>query len=151
MLCILEIITSCGDYNSTSLTIDCINLKHMISIVYRKIENTILIMSNCNRCIDATVDDILQNNTIQHYLSELGQNWRLNDKGHLDTTYKVKDFQEAMSLANRIAIIAESQDHHPTITILWGECYVEIWTHKVNGVTDMDIKFIKLVNETLGI
>jgi 4a-hydroxytetrahydrobiopterin dehydratase len=44
----------------------------------------------------------------------------------------------AMNLANKIAVVAEKEGHHPDLTIAWGKCTVEIWTHKINGLTESD-------------
>lgn len=44
----------------------------------------------------------------------------------------------AMQLANQIAIISEAETPHPDLTISWGACTVEIWTHKINGLTESD-------------
>jgi 4a-hydroxytetrahydrobiopterin dehydratase len=43
-----------------------------------------------------------------------------------------------MNLANAIAEIAEAEQHHPDLTVRWGACEVEIWTHKIDGLTESD-------------
>ena len=43
-----------------------------------------------------------------------------------------------MSFANKICKISEKEGHHPDLFISWGKCRVEIWTHKVNGLTESD-------------
>ena len=48
------------------------------------------------------------------------------------------DFAAAMAFANRVGDIAEQQGHHPDLHISWGKCAVEIWTHKINGLTESD-------------
>ena len=45
-------------------------------------------------------------------LRELGAGWRLNDEGHLEREYRVRNFREAMDLANKVADIAEQEGHH---------------------------------------
>lgn len=37
-----------------------------------------------------------------------------------------------MEFANKITEIAEQEAHHPDLTISWGACNVEIWTHKID-------------------
>ena len=44
----------------------------------------------------------------------------------------------SMVFANKIAEIAEAEDHHPDLKIAWGMCAVEIWTHIVDGLTEND-------------
>ena len=43
-----------------------------------------------------------------------------------------------MGFANKIAEVPEKEAHHPNLTITWGACVVEIWTHKINGLTESD-------------
>ena len=34
--------------------------------------------------------------------------------------------------------IAEAEGHHPDLYVAWGKCKVEVWTHKVDGLTESD-------------
>ena len=43
-----------------------------------------------------------------------------------------------MAFANRVGDIAEQQGHHPDLYVGWGRCGVEIWTHKIDGLTESD-------------
>jgi 4a-hydroxytetrahydrobiopterin dehydratase len=45
---------------------------------------------------------------------------------------------KAMDFANKIAKVAEKEVHHPDLTITWGKCAIEIWTHTTNGLTEND-------------
>ncbi|MEZ4846345.1 MAG: 4a-hydroxytetrahydrobiopterin dehydratase [Bdellovibrionota bacterium] len=79
----------------------------------------------------------LSKEEIQKYQKEV-TGWEVNSSGHLFKTITFKDFMGAMNLANKIAVVAEKEGHHPDITIAWGKCTVEIWTHKINGLTESD-------------
>lgn len=71
-------------------------------------------------------------------LTELGSGWLCGAGGHLYKQYEFKNFINAMTFANKIADIAEREQHHPNLVIGWGVCGVEIWTHAVNGLTEND-------------
>lgn len=71
-------------------------------------------------------------------LVELGSNWTINDIGHLYKKYLFDNFMNAMVFADKIAELAEKEAHHPDLRIAWGACIVEIWTHKINGLTESD-------------
>ena len=43
----------------------------------------------------------------------------------LERSFKLKDFIEAMAFTNKIAVIAEKEDHHPMIVTEWGK--VKVW------------------------
>ena len=71
-------------------------------------------------------------------MTELNNSWLVNTQGHLYNEYKFDDFMQAMEFANKIAILAEEEQHHPDLLVSWGMCKVEIWTHKINGLTESD-------------
>lgn len=75
---------------------------------------------------------------IESLLGQLGNQWSLNAAGHLFKRYSFANFMKAMDFANKLAIIAEKEGHHPNLSIGWGYCTVEIWTHKIQGLTESD-------------
>jgi 4a-hydroxytetrahydrobiopterin dehydratase len=52
----------------------------------------------------------------------------------LRRSFKFKNFIEAMAFTNRIAEIANQQDHHPAILTEYGKVTVTWWTHKIKGL-----------------
>ncbi len=83
----------------------------------------------------------MERHAAEALLRKLGGEWQLNADSHLERTYKFKNFRQAMSLANKVADIAEAEGHHPDIYIAWGQCRVEVWTHKIEGLTESDFYF----------
>lgn len=75
---------------------------------------------------------------VEKLLPELGNGWSLNDVGHLCKEYLFKNFIESMSFANKVTKIAEKEANHPNLKISWGICGIEIWTHKINALTESD-------------
>ena len=45
---------------------------------------------------------------------------------------------EALAFVNAVGAIAEEQFHHPDVHLSWGRVRVEIWTHKIDGLTESD-------------
>ena len=75
-------------------------------------------------------------------LKELESGWELTHGGkRVERTYTFKNFAAAMSFANRVAEVAERESHHPDLHVGWGKCKVEIWTHKIDGLTESDFYF----------
>ena len=64
--------------------------------------------------------------------------WSVEEHKRLSRTYRFKNFAEAMAYANRVAAIAEEQGHHPDLYVRWGAVRVEVWTHKIDGLTESD-------------
>ena len=53
---------------------------------------------------------------------------------HLQRTYKVKNYQEGLAFTNRVAAMAEAENHHPKISLEWGKVSVEWWTGEIGGL-----------------
>ncbi|WNV82373.1 4a-hydroxytetrahydrobiopterin dehydratase [Umezawaea sp. Da 62-37] len=52
---------------------------------------------------------------------------------------ELKSFAEAIQVVNRVAEIAENNDHHPDIDIRWRTLTFRVSTHSKGGVTALDI------------
>ena len=64
--------------------------------------------------------------------------WEVVDGHHLDRSYKFKDFREALEFTNRVGELAEEQGHHPDIYLAWGKVGIQLWTHKIDGLSESD-------------
>jgi len=91
----------------------------------------------------------LEKQRAEELLSELDGGWDLNEDGHLERTYTFSNFVDAMAFANRVGDIAEEQHHHPDLYVAWGKCGVEIWTHKIQGLTESDFYFAAKADQAL--
>ncbi|MBK9946406.1 MAG: 4a-hydroxytetrahydrobiopterin dehydratase [Nitrospira sp.] len=78
------------------------------------------------------------NDRAQALLKELGRGWTLNGQGHLERLFTFPDFAQALAFVNKVSAVAEVEGHHPDLYLAWGKCKVEIWTHKINGLTESD-------------
>jgi 4a-hydroxytetrahydrobiopterin dehydratase len=74
----------------------------------------------------------------QELLKQLQKGWQLSSQGHLERLYTFKDFAQALAFVNKVGAVAEAEGHHPDFHLGWGKCTVEIWTHKINGLTESD-------------
>lgn len=104
-----------------------------------------LVNKSCSPCQGGVPP--LEEKKVIKLLKELGNEWMLNDAGHLYKEYLFKDFREPMAFATRVAEIAEREAHHPDLRIAWGSCTVEIWTHKINGLTENDFILAAKIGE----
>jgi 4a-hydroxytetrahydrobiopterin dehydratase len=91
----------------------------------------------------------LEQQEICKLLIQLKGGWKINNFGHLYKSYEFKDFMSAMEFANKIAIIAEQKTHHPNLTISYGMCAIEIWTHKIGGLTQSDFMLANKIEAIL--
>lgn len=80
------------------------------------------------------------------------QGWELVQReGHwlLEKTYRCDDFRQALALAERIARLAEAEQHHPELTLAWGRCTVRWWTTRLGGVHANDVRMAAATDEYL--
>jgi 4a-hydroxytetrahydrobiopterin dehydratase len=80
----------------------------------------------------------LKGQALTPLLEQLQKGWEIVDEHHLEKEYSFKNFQEALEFTNRIGAIAEKEGHHPDIFLSYGKVKIQIWTHKINGLTESD-------------
>jgi 4a-hydroxytetrahydrobiopterin dehydratase len=52
--------------------------------------------------------------------------------------YKFPDFALALDFTLQVGELAEDEGHHPDIYLAWGKVGIQIWTHKIDGLTESD-------------
>lgn len=80
---------------------------------------------------DAEIADLLP------YVSQ----WQLLTQDNilrLQRVFKLKNYAQSLEFTNKIAAIAEAEDHHPLIILEWGRVTVQWWTHVVKGLHKND-------------
>ncbi len=60
--------------------------------------------------------------------------WSFAEK-EIGKEFRFKDFCEAMEFVNRVAAIANEQDHHPDIFIYYNKVKLALSTHKIGGLS----------------
>ena len=80
----------------------------------------------------------MERSKAEEMLKQLEGGWSLNTAGHLARLYTFKDFAQALAFVNKVGALAEEEGHHPDLHLAWGKCTVELWTHKINGLTESD-------------
>jgi 4a-hydroxytetrahydrobiopterin dehydratase len=65
------------------------------------------------------------------------EGWREVDKA-LERTFSFESFPDAIAFVDRVAELAEAEDHHPDIAIHYRDVTLRWWTHTADGITDRD-------------
>ncbi len=52
----------------------------------------------------------------------------------LERVFRFDDFSSAVAFTVRVALLAETEGHHPAILTEWGRVTVAWWTHKIRGL-----------------
>lgn len=59
---------------------------------------------------------------------------------------KLPSFPEAIQVVNRVAEIAENDNHHPDIDIRWARLTFRLATHSEGGLTQADVALAGEIN-----
>lgn len=70
----------------------------------------------------------------------LRSGWRVVDGHHLEREFSFPDFAQALAFVNRLAAIAEEQNHHPDVHLSWGKVRLELWSHDAGAITARDYR-----------
>jgi len=65
----------------------------------------------------------------------------------LTRKFKFSDYKETLDFVNKVAKIAEKQNHHPDITFGYNTVKVSITDHEKGGVSDKCHKFVDAVDK----
>ncbi len=77
------------------------------------------------------------------------EGWEAVRNHHLRKEFSFPDFSQALTAVNRIGTLAEEQGHHPDLHLAWGKVGVEIWTHKIDGLTESDFILAAKIDEVM--
>ena len=83
----------------------------------------------------------LKGDELDKLMTQLGNHWELVDEHHLRKTYEFSSFRESLNFTNRIGELAEDEGHHPEIHLSFKKVTLEMWTHKIDGLTESDFVF----------
>ncbi len=65
--------------------------------------------------------------------------WTLADGAKkIEREFTFKNFAEALAFTNKVGAIAESEGHHPDLTVKWGKVGIELSTHAIGGLSVND-------------
>ena len=99
-----------------------------------------LLSKKCIPCEGGTLP--LTDVQVSEYLKEVsGWSVGIGHEGDIERIvkeFKFKDFAEAMVFANKIAVLADQEGHHPDLGVSWGKVVVELSTHAIGGLSEND-------------
>jgi 4a-hydroxytetrahydrobiopterin dehydratase len=80
------------------------------------------------------------------YMAEV-PGWTLDDEvKKISREYKFKDFIGAINFVERVADVAEMEQHHPDINIKYNKVLLELSTHAIGGLSENDFILAAKIN-----
>lgn len=94
---------------------------------------------SAKKCIPCNKDvPLLKGHQLLDLHKQLDSGWQIIEEHHLEKEYLFPDFSKALVFTNKIGAIAEQEGHHPNILLSYGKIKIQIWTHKINGLSESD-------------
>ena len=75
--------------------------------------------------------------------------WSLAN-GKLHRAFECKDFVTAFGNMTRVALVAESMNHHPEWFNVWNKVVIDLNTHSVKGISTLDFELATKIDEIFG-
>jgi 4a-hydroxytetrahydrobiopterin dehydratase len=83
-------------------------------------------------------------------LQEL-KDWRATaGRDAIQRAFKFKNFSEAWGFMNRVALLAETQDHHPEWSNVYNRVEILLATHDCDGLSERDLKLARSIDKLLA-
>ncbi|RZS44376.1 pterin-4-alpha-carbinolamine dehydratase [Herbihabitans rhizosphaerae] len=88
--------------------------------------------------------ELLNDDAITDVLGTL-PDWE-RDGDAITRTVELDSFPQAIQVVNRVAEIAENNNHHPDIDIRWRTLTFRCSTHSEGGLTDLDVSLAEEID-----
>ena len=82
-------------------------------------------------------------------LSQQLPGWQLRE-GMLHRELRFADFSEAFGFMSRVALAAEAMGHHPNWSNVWNRVTIDLVTHDLGGVSNLDRTLAERINAIAG-
>jgi 4a-hydroxytetrahydrobiopterin dehydratase len=82
-------------------------------------------------------------------LTELKDWQRVEGRDAIRRSFKFKNFSEAWGFMNRVALLAETQDHHPEWSNVYNRVEILLTTHDCDGLSERDLKLARAIDKLL--
>lgn len=79
----------------------------------------------------------LDQSEVQKLISQI-KNWEVVENRKIKKDFKFKDFKGGMAFVNKVAELAENEQHHPNIYIFYNKVKVELSTYAILGLSEDD-------------
>ena len=88
---------------------------------------------------------VFSKSDIQERLKEI-KGWKLKDN-RIEKVYRFKQYMDGIAFVDKLAELAEKEEHHPDIEIIYTTVTVALTTHDAGGITNYDIRMAKKINQ----
>lgn len=95
-----------------------------------------LVLKKCVPCEIGTPP--LTEKEYQSFLKQLNLDWEVIEGKKIRHEFKFEDFLESTEFVNKVAKLAEKENHHPNIHIYYSRVVIDLTTHNIKGLSVND-------------
>ena len=81
-------------------------------------------------------------------LASTHPNWSVEGE-KLRREFQFRDFVEAFGFMSKVALLAESRNHHPNWSNVYNRVSIELTTHDLGGLSDLDTELAIAIDTLL--
>lgn len=80
---------------------------------------------------------VLSTTELHEALTQIPE-WRLAGNA-IERWFEFASFAEGIAFVERVAVLADSMDHHPDIDVRYRRVRLSLSTHSAGGITELDV------------
>jgi 4a-hydroxytetrahydrobiopterin dehydratase len=111
--------------------------------------------TKCAPCSSLDKSALLIRSQVERHIQESIPLWTLEENSQtlfLSRKFVAKNFATALDSINQMGAIAEREGHHPDFHLTsYREVEVNMWTHKLNGITENDIQLAEMLDKEVNV
>ena len=89
----------------------------------------------------------LQGEELAQYQEKVDNEWVVVNGHHLVREFEFDDYDQTIKFVNEVADLANQEEHHPDMKVSYGKVTVEIFTHKIDGLSENDFILAAKIDE----
>ncbi|WP_238375098.1 4a-hydroxytetrahydrobiopterin dehydratase [Vulcanisaeta thermophila] len=85
---------------------------------------------------------------IEDVMRMLPSGWRVEGQ-YLIRDLEFRSFMDCIAFVNELAQLAEQEEHHPDMVIVWKHLTLRLTTHDEGGITELDLEMANKINQLI--
>jgi 4a-hydroxytetrahydrobiopterin dehydratase len=104
-------------------------------------------MRPCEKCGEGEEVRALSSDEVISLLNKVS-GWSLTE-GAIVREFLFRDFMTAIAFVNKVAALAEKENHHPDISVSYNNVRLMLFTHKVDGFSCKDFMLAAKIDRVI--